>query len=165
MNKTILVPIDYSDVTDAILDQAARLAMALDARLHVVHAAMIHPMVYAPYHAGMGTASPRKSKDQMMREAGEHLTMIAEKCGRDVPHVTTVLLEGHIGPAIMDEAMRIKPMMIVMGSHGHGALHHLLAGSVCEYMMKHAVCPIMIVPSRTGAYDADAKTEHAVTSG
>jgi len=164
MNRAILVPIDYSDVTGAILEEATRLARALDATLHLVHVAMTHPVVYSPYQAGMGTACPRSGRDQIMKASADSLAEAADAIRPDVRVVTTSLLEGHAGPAIMEEASMIRPAMIVLGSHGHGALHHLLAGSVCEYVMKHAVCPIVIVPSRAGVCDLDVEEGHAVTS-
>jgi nucleotide-binding universal stress UspA family protein len=161
MNRTILVPIDYSDVTDTLLEEACQLAGALDATLHLVHAATIGPVVYSAYQAGMGTAYPRKTKIEMLEEAAEHLGRVAETCRPNVQTVTTSLLEGNAGPAIMEEARRVSPMMIVLGSHGHGALHHLLAGSVCEHVMKHAVCPITVVPSRIGTYKTDIEATPA----
>jgi nucleotide-binding universal stress UspA family protein len=164
MNRTILVPIDYSDVTDAVLEEARRLAGGLGAALHLVHAETMDPMVYSPYQARMGAACPRSSREQMLLEATDRLATVAGTCRPDVRSVTISLLDGHAGPGIMEEALRVRPMMIVMGSHGHGALHHLLAGSVCEYVMKHAVCPIVIVPSRVGTYDLDVRAVGAVTS-
>jgi nucleotide-binding universal stress UspA family protein len=164
MNKTILVPIDYSDVTDALLAEARQLAESLGANLHLVHAAMVDPEVYSHYMSGMGTASPRKSKAEILQAAAKHLTATAETFGTDVRGVTTSVLDGSAGPAIMKEASRIKPMMIVLGSHGHGALHHLLAGSVCEYVMKHSACPLTIVPSRVGTYGVEAETAQTATT-
>ena len=141
MNKTILVPIDYSDVTDALLEEASQLAKAFDAVLHLVHVVTIDPTIYSPYQAGMGMAYPREGQAEMLQDATEQLTSAAETCRPHVQTVTTSLIEGGAGPAIMEEARKVRPMMIVLGSHGHGALHHLLAGSVCEYVMKHSVCP------------------------
>lgn len=164
MNRIIVVPIDFSDVTDTLLDEARRLAKALDATLHLVHAAPMDPAVYSSYMAGMGTGYPRQTRAEIMHAAGDHLAATAEVCRQDVPGVTTALLDGNAGSGIMDEARRVKPMMIVLGSHGHGALHHLLAGSVCEYVMKHAVCPIVIVPSRVGTYQVEAETAQTVTT-
>jgi len=163
MNRIILVPIDYSDVTDALLVEARQLAMALDATLHLVHAATIGPVVYSTYQAEMGKAYPRKTKAEMLEAAADHLADVAETCSQGVRDVTTSLIEGHAGPAIMAEVRHVMPMMIVLGSHGHGALHHLLTGSVCEYVMKHAACPITIVPSRVGTYVSDIDAAHATT--
>ncbi len=164
MDRTVLVPIDYSDVTGTLLKEACRLARALDATLHMVHVATMDPIVYSSYMGGMGADYPRTGAADLMREAADSLAVAAETCGPNVRAVTTSLLDGHAGPAIMEEARRIMPMMIVLGSHGHGALHHLLAGSVCEHVMKHAACPIVIVPSRVGTYRADIEAAHATTT-
>ncbi|MBT3201971.1 MAG: universal stress protein [Phycisphaerales bacterium] len=164
MNKTILVPIDYSDVTDALLEEARRLALAFDATLHLVHAALAEPAFYSPYEVGMGTAYLREDKPEIMRTAASHLAATAEACRADLPVVTTALLDGHPARGIMEEARRVRPMMIVLGSHGHGALYHLLAGSVCQYVIKHAECPITIVPSRAGALKVEVEEAHTATT-
>jgi nucleotide-binding universal stress UspA family protein len=38
--------------------------------------------------------------------------------------------------------------LIVIGSHGHGALYHLFAGDVASGILKDAKCPVLVVPSR-----------------
>ena len=35
--------------------------------------------------------------------------------------------------------------MIVVGSHGHGALYHLLLGSVSEGIIRKTTCPVLVV--------------------
>jgi len=50
--------------------------------------------------------------------------------------------------AILEVSRKQKADMIVMGSHGHGALHHLLTGSVTEGVLKAATCPVLVVPSK-----------------
>ena len=35
--------------------------------------------------------------------------------------------------------------LIVMGTHGRQGLLHLLMGSVAEYVMRHARCPVVTV--------------------
>jgi len=37
--------------------------------------------------------------------------------------------------------------MIVMGSHGHGALYELLVGSITQGVLKAAKCPVVVVPA------------------
>ena len=38
--------------------------------------------------------------------------------------------------------------LIVMGTHGRGALTHLLVGSVAEYVLRHARCPVLTIRDR-----------------
>jgi nucleotide-binding universal stress UspA family protein len=45
------------------------------------------------------------------------------------------------------EADAIKPDLIVMGRHGHGAMYNLLVGSVTEGVLKHSGRPVLLVPS------------------
>ncbi len=50
-----------------------------------------------------------------------------------------------IGDAILTEAERIGADLIVMGSHGRKGLRRLVMGSVAEYILREARCPVMIV--------------------
>ncbi|MBW2274656.1 MAG: universal stress protein, partial [Deltaproteobacteria bacterium] len=52
---------------------------------------------------------------------------------------------------ILAEAKRLAADMIVMGSHGHGALYRALLGSVSEGVLHKATCPLTIVPGRATA--------------
>jgi len=60
--------------------------------------------------------------------------------------VTTRMVRGSPVLEILDEAATVKPAMIVMGSHRHGMLHHLLLGSVSGGVLKRATCPVLLVP-------------------
>jgi nucleotide-binding universal stress UspA family protein len=41
--------------------------------------------------------------------------------------------------------------LVVMGSHGHGALYHLFTGSAVTGVLKHTACPVLVVPLRQTA--------------
>jgi nucleotide-binding universal stress UspA family protein len=36
--------------------------------------------------------------------------------------------------------------LLVLGSHGHGRLHHAVVGSVAEECIRAAACPVVVVP-------------------
>jgi len=120
--------------------------------------------IYTTFQAEIGAGYPLKDEAEQLQEAAARLTDLAATCRDDALGVTTSLIEGSAGLGIMEEARRARPMMIVLGSHGHGALHHLLTGSVCEYVMKHVVRHVVIVPSRAGTYATETEpAEHAAT--
>jgi nucleotide-binding universal stress UspA family protein len=47
--------------------------------------------------------------------------------------------------AIVDFAKEINVDLIVMGTHGRGAVAHLLMGSVAERVVRTAPCPVLTV--------------------
>jgi nucleotide-binding universal stress UspA family protein len=58
-----------------------------------------------------------------------------------------VVVGGNPGDAIVDYAQEHGSDLIVVGSHGHTGLRHLLMGSVAEYVFRHAPCPVLMVRS------------------
>ena len=48
---------------------------------------------------------------------------------------------------VLDQISNLDPEVIIMGSHGHGALYHLFVGSVTEGVIRHAKRPVLVIPS------------------
>lgn len=55
------------------------------------------------------------------------------------------VIGGDPDEAIVNYAREHGADLIVMGSHGHTGLRHLLMGSVAEHVLRHAPCPVLIV--------------------
>jgi len=145
MSINILVPVDFSPVTVAVVRRAGELAKALGAKCWLIHVAAPEPD-FVGYD--VGPKYIRRVAAQKLRK--EHKDLL-ELCGRlDAAgvDVTGRLLPGDPTSKILAEARELKADWIVIGSHGHGALHHLLTGSVCEGVVKEAACPVVVVPSR-----------------
>ena len=141
--KTILVPVDFSEATAPAVEQASRLAEATAARLVLLHVAAPEPE-FIGYDPG-----PPSVRHQVAGElAGEHRRVQAlersiEGRGLDV---TALTVQGYPVEKILDEAVRRKADLIVMGSHGHGKLRTLLVGSVTEGVLRDALIPVLVVP-------------------
>jgi nucleotide-binding universal stress UspA family protein len=54
-------------------------------------------------------------------------------------------LEGGAGPALCEEADRIEADLVVMATHGRGAMGRLWLGSVADYMVRHLSVPVLLV--------------------
>jgi nucleotide-binding universal stress UspA family protein len=57
--------------------------------------------------------------------------------------VRTVELEGPPGPGLVEYAESAE--LLVVGSRGHGVVAGLLLGSVSEYCVSHATCPVVVL--------------------
>ena len=61
------------------------------------------------------------------------------------PRATTEVLFGSPARAIVEAAETNRADLIVMGTHGHGAVMHLMMGNVAERVVRMAPCPVMTV--------------------
>jgi len=64
-----------------------------------------------------------------------------------VARVETLVVEGHAGPEIVEAAARHDCDIIVMATHGRSGLSRMFLGSVAEYVLRHAPCPVFLVPA------------------
>jgi len=59
--------------------------------------------------------------------------------------VATRVEVGDAGPMIVWVAEQIGADVVVVGSHGRGALKRLVSGSVSEHVVHHSPCPVLVV--------------------
>jgi nucleotide-binding universal stress UspA family protein len=142
--KTMLVPVDFSDVTPLVLRVAGDWAVATGHRIHLLHV-MADDADLVGFESGLQLlpriALPESPEDQ------RHLQACAEDLTCRDLEVTTHIVQGSPVLEILDEAIAVQAELIVMGSHRHGMLHHLLLGSVSGGVLKRATCPVLVVPT------------------
>jgi nucleotide-binding universal stress UspA family protein len=56
------------------------------------------------------------------------------------------LAEGSPLHALLDYTHKVGADLVILGSHGHGAVAALLLGSVAEGMVRKAVVPTLVIP-------------------
>lgn len=143
--KTILAAIDFSEITDAVVAEAARLAQCHNGR--VVLVAVAEPPVvateYAPFIENLADMSAAAEK-ALARRLGEAQRQVASQGLECIvaPH------DGAPVQHIVNEAKNHAADYIVMGSHGHTALHDLLVGSTTHGVLLRASCPVVILPPK-----------------
>jgi nucleotide-binding universal stress UspA family protein len=62
--------------------------------------------------------------------------------------VTALMIQGPVVDTVIAEAERLEADMLVVGSHGYGAVYDLLVGSMSRGILKHAEIPVLVVPVR-----------------
>jgi nucleotide-binding universal stress UspA family protein len=139
--KRILVPLDFSANATRALDYAHGLAQRLGAALHLVHVCEV-PTMMTPALDAYAIAYSDWSQ-RLGEEAERELNKTTKALG-DVT-VTTEVLFGSPASSIVEAADTNKADMIVMGTHGHGAVMHMLMGNVAERVVRTAGCPVLTV--------------------
>jgi len=155
MYETILLPTDGSGDVDEVANHALHVASLAGATVHAVH------VIEGGKARG---AHPDDETVEEAREAGEAAVGEIEALGEEqgVP-VTTAVLEGNAGEAILDYAEQVGVDMIVMGTHGRSGLDRFLVGSVAERVIRMSDVPVMTVRlTDDGRTVADAETARSV---
>ncbi|MDD3180571.1 MAG: universal stress protein [Opitutaceae bacterium] len=141
--KTFLVPIDFSAVTDHVVDTAVSLARSLDGKIVLVH--IIQPPVVMG-EDGLPIEVLQDAILNMEQAATKFLARIGERVAKEGVKVETIL--GHGAPAmnILEEAEKAAADFIVMGSHGHGKFYDLILGGTASRLVKRSKCAVIIIP-------------------
>jgi nucleotide-binding universal stress UspA family protein len=150
MSKIVLVPVDFSVGEPAVTACAATLAKSMKAELVLLHVEAPEP-AFVGYEAGPQTV--RDSVARSIHKNADALHEIRDRLRDEGLKVESLLIQGPTVEKIVAEAVRLEADYIVVGSHGHGALFDLVVGSVSEGVIRHAPCPVVIVPraAKTGS--------------
>ena len=143
--KTLLVPIDFSPVTAAVVATAVDLSRLLRAKLILVHVVR-PPVLIAEYGGAMEGAAA--NIDASERAAAKLLARWQTTLSRRKISARTIQLGGFPAAEILRQAKRSKASMIVMGSRGHTAFYDLVIGGTAGGVLRKAACPVLIVPVR-----------------
>jgi nucleotide-binding universal stress UspA family protein len=141
--KRIIAAVDFSAISDDVIERAVSIARAFSAQLVLLHVAAPDPD-FVGYDAG-----PQSVRDQVARHLREEHRDLQSKAAdlREAGiDATALLIQGPTADTILTEAKAHHADLIIMGSHGHGAMHRALMGSVSEGVLRKAPCPVMIIP-------------------
>ena len=142
----ILVAVDFSSGCDAVMEQAKRIVNGLGGRVWVLHVAEPDPD-FVGYDVGPQTE--RDAVASHLREEHKQVQALAEGLRADHVEATALLVRGATAETIIEQANKLEAEMVVMGSHGKGAVASLLMGSVSEAVLREVNCPVVVVPTRS----------------
>jgi nucleotide-binding universal stress UspA family protein len=143
INK-ILVPVDFSGCSLDALKYAIQFAESFAAEIVVLHAVYLG-YIYSNdgsqlYDLGALEAAGRKNAERQMREFvsaasfGQVKYKTSIRVGLPVDEICAFAKEEHVD-------------LIITSTHGRTGFKHVLMGSVAEQIVRHAGCPVLVVPS------------------
>lgn len=135
--KRILVPVDFSDTSKLAFDYAVALGRVFNAEVHVLHVAD-EPFLYAPTTA-------QQFRDEFEQEQQRQLDTLVGTHSAEGVDVTSVMQPGTAFYEIIQYAKQKDVDLLVIGTHGHGMIAHMLLGSVAEKVVRKAPCPVLTV--------------------
>ena len=151
--RKILVPVDFSDCSMKGLEYAKKLAREFRAKLILLHSIALQYYVasdeYARYDLPLLLEQIDEAAKQQMRD-------LVQQTNWNGVEVETSIEIGHAGQEICAEATQHNAGLIAISTHGRTGFKHVLLGSTAEYVVRHASCPVLVVPSRERALPKSA---------
>ena len=136
--RKILLATDGSDSAEQAAGHAVALARQTGAALAVISV--------MDTRRAFGTGIYRGEASQVLRRDGERaLAAVADLARAAGLDTETDLVEGSPAEAIVAQAERSDAALIIIGSHGQGALADVLLGSVSQAVLRRASVPVCIV--------------------
>lgn len=139
--KTILVPSDFSECSDAALRYGLELARRFDAHVHLLH--VVQDPLTQPWAAEGFSLPLVEVVDTWQKEARERLARLVPPA--DADRVTVAATVAWPFAEILRYAAENNVDLIVMGTHGRGGMSHMLLGSIAEKVVRRAPCPVLTV--------------------
>jgi nucleotide-binding universal stress UspA family protein len=148
----ILVPTDFSEPSDDALDYARSLARAFDARIDVLH--VLEDLAAHAWTTEVYVAALPGVHEEMERQARDRLDRLFSPEDRERFGVTVALRVGSPFVEVVRYARDHDIDLIVMGTHGRGAIAHMLLGSVAERVVRKAPCAVLTVRGKGHTFAA-----------
>lgn len=149
--RQIAVAFDASPESAHALDVAAELARGTGARLRLVSAVNAAAVgMYPPLDVSAYEQLATLAREEARRRLDE---AVARFAGSGLA-VEGAVRDGDPGEVLVDESGADD--LLVTGSRGQGAFRRVLLGSVSTHLLRHAVCPVVIVPRGPGEPPAAA---------
>jgi len=139
--KKILVPTDASEYSRRALKIALEMARSIQAEVVLLHVSFT-PQAYWGYTISYGITVTQEQLDQN----GE-LALDATLTGIDSEQVVINkrVESGHPVTLILEYIKKENIDLVVMGSHGYGAIAGSVLGSVSQRVLQRASCPVLII--------------------
>ncbi len=140
----ILLATRLDPPADVTARAAARLARQLDGALVVVYVA--EELETVPRIAVTTGTEERSVREQILHEVRQRVEEFVRSC---CPAEAAVrIAEGDAVREIVRVAREEGADYLVVGTQAHGVLRELVVGSTTHEILRHAPCPVVVVPLR-----------------
>jgi universal stress protein A len=144
--KVIVLPIDFSEISQAAVPWGRRMAAITDGVLHCIYT-VEPPHIYSALD--MAPAIPLPTTEELADNAKNQLDAFVSKHLSGIePAPVTQVLTGNPAEQIVAYAKENDAEMIIMTTHGYSGLEHVVLGSTTESVLRHAQCPVLSIRNK-----------------
>ncbi|WP_419870031.1 universal stress protein [Chryseobacterium sp. CT-SW4] len=139
----IILPIDFGDKTEQLVDGAVRFAKEVNGKIHLIHVA---PSDIGFAIGDMGFQYFPEVEQNEIREELVQLNKIEQRVLAQDVECEHYLKQGIAKDIILEYAKAKGANYIVMGSHGRSGFYDVFVGSLTKGLTKNSPIPVLVIP-------------------
>jgi nucleotide-binding universal stress UspA family protein len=136
--RSVLLATDFSSVAQVAGQYAALLAQHYDAEMIAVHAFTLEQPALEAEELGHVRSMQRQHLERMLSETAKKLAPVAVRMSSVLEHGKPM----HVIERVLEQH---RPAVIVLGTHGGGAMERRFVGSVAEAILRTVHDPVLTV--------------------
>ena len=140
----LLVAVDLSESTQTIVEKVEEINKEYPAKVWILHNAEPEPDFV---EFKVDPLAARETLAKKFHNEHRQIQEIANRLRKAGLEATALLVHGATVETILKEASDLDVDMIVVGTHGRGAMYQLLVGSVSEGILKKSRYPVLVIPT------------------
>ena len=166
--KKLLVPIDFSYGSEAVIENARIIAKAFNSEIRIIY--IIPPLPHEIRNrleinsvstmgdmVGrlIGSNTYESIRDDMassLKSIRKKILDIKKKLTAEGLSVEAYIFEGKMEESILEETIEYKPNVIIMSSQGHGYRFKSMVGGIYSTIIKNVTCPVLVIPSSKASH-------------
>ena len=141
MYKRILVPLDGSKLSEAVLPHVEAIAKGLNCEIVLLH---VIPLPVPVFDTPASPFDHNLLRDQE-QDATRYLKEMCAKLEMDEARVNFLVREGDVTQLILDVAQEVQADLIAMSTHGRSGALRWLLGSVTDRIVRHSPIPVLAI--------------------
>jgi nucleotide-binding universal stress UspA family protein len=150
--KNILVTIDFEEKTKDLLNNAKQLAKKFGSKVWIIHIVEHQTDIVGypdSFQYGVQYMNIREERAEELKKEHKLVQEYSNQLIKAGIDSEALLIEGPTVKVILDEAIKLKIDMIIIGSHKHSFLYNALIESTEAALIRKSNIPILVVPLNT----------------
>ncbi|SIS93773.1 Nucleotide-binding universal stress protein, UspA family [Kaistella chaponensis] len=139
----IILPVDFGDSTDALINGAIKFAKEIGGKLSLIHVA---PADIGFAIGDMGFQYFPEVEQNEIKQELQSLNNLEQRILAEDVDCDHLLKQGVAGDIILEYAKEKNAAYMVMGSHGRSGIYDVFVGSLTKELTRRATIPVLVIP-------------------
>jgi nucleotide-binding universal stress UspA family protein len=143
--KNILIPIEFDNIAQQLIDMGASLAEKFHSKIWLIHIAAPEPD-FVQYTSGTGPNDEREARAEVLKRERRLIQKYSDELNDKGISSKALMVQGQTIETIMEKVESLNIDLIITGNNKHGFIYKLFIESISDSIVKRSDIPVLLVP-------------------